>query len=317
MSAFQKATKKKAKLRLALFGASGSGKTYTALRIAKGLGGKVAVIDSERGSASKYSDRFDFDVVELDEQRIENYIGYINEAEKGGYEVLIIDSMSHAWQELLQEVEKIAQAQFKGNTWSAWSKGTPKQKSLVDALLQFNGHIIATMRSKTEWVIEQSNGKNKPTRVGMSPEQGKGIEYEFDLLIEITPEHYGNVLKDRTGKFQDKTIEKPDEKFGKELAKWLSDGIDAPVKEKIIAHVTTEETVAGFEGTAKPKVDFFDDTDKRNKAISAISKATSVKAVEAITSTAAKYLDDGTISEETYNEIQNEVTKKLLELQPK
>lgn len=257
MSAFQKATKKKAKLRLALFGASGSGKTYTALRIAKGLGGKVAVIDSERGSASKYSDRFDFDVVELDEQRIENYIGYINEAEKGGYEVLIIDSMSHAWQELLQEVEKIAQAQFKGNTWSAWSKGTPKQKSLVDALLQFNGHIIATMRSKTEWVIEQSNGKNKPTRVGMSPEQGKGIEYEFDLLIEITPEHFGNVLKDRTGKFQDKTIEKPDEKFGKELAKWLSDGIDAPVKEKIVAHVTTEETVAGFEGTANKRSDWY------------------------------------------------------------
>lgn len=230
MSVFQKATKKKSKLRLALFGASGSGKTYTALRIAKGLGGKVAVIDSERGSASKYSDRFEFDVVELDEQRIENYIGYISEAEKAGYDVLIIDSMSHAWQELLQEVEKIAQAQFKGNTWSAWSKGTPKQKSLVDALLNFNGHIIATMRSKTEWVIEQSNGKNKPTRVGMSPEQGKGIEYEFDLLIEITPEHYGNVLKDRTGKFQDKTIEKPDEKFGKELAKWLQDGVDVIAK---------------------------------------------------------------------------------------
>lgn len=257
MNAFQRATKKKAKLRLALFGASGSGKTYTALRIAKGIGGKVAVIDSERGSASKYSDRFDFDVVELDEQRIENYIGYINEAEKAGYEVLIIDSMTHAWQELLQEVEKIAQAQFKGNTWSAWSKGTPKQRSLVDALLNFNGHIIATMRSKTEWVIEQNNGKNKPVRVGMSPEQGKGIEYEFDLLIEITPEHYGNVLKDRTGKYQDKTIEKPDEKFGKELAKWLSDGVEAPKKEEIKAHITTEETVAGFEGEKLRSNDYY------------------------------------------------------------
>lgn len=257
MSAFQRATKKKAKLRLALFGASGSGKTYTALRIAKGIGGKVAVIDSERGSASKYSDRFDFDVVELDEQRIENYIGYINEAEKAGYEVLIIDSMTHAWQELLQEVEKIAQAQFKGNIWSAWSKGTPKQRSLVDALLNFNGHIIATMRSKTEWVIEQNNGKNKPVRVGMSPEQGKGIEYEFDLLIEITPEHYGNVLKDRTGKYQDKTIEKPDEKFGKELAKWLSDGVEAPKKEEIKAHITTEETVAGFEGEKLRSNDYY------------------------------------------------------------
>ena len=241
--AFVKATKKKAKLRLAIFGASGSGKTYTALRIAKGIGGKIAVIDSERGSASKYSDRFDFDVVELDEQRIENYIQNINEAEKGGYGVLIIDSMSHAWQELLQEVEKIAQAQFKGNTWSAWSKGTPKQKSLVDALLQFNGHIIATMRSKTEWVIEQNNGKNKPTRVGLSPEQGKGIEYEFDLLMEITPEHFANVLKDRTGKFQDKTIEKPDEKFGAELANWLNDGAEVLAKQKEEPNVTDDAEV--------------------------------------------------------------------------
>jgi len=228
MSVFNKATKKKSKLRLALFGASGSGKTYTALRIAKGLGGKVAVIDSERGSASKYSDRFDFDVVEMDEQKIDNYIGFINDAEKEKYDVLIIDSMTHAWQELLQDVEKIAQTQFKGNTWSAWSKGTPKQKSLVDALLGYNGHIIATMRSKTEWTLSDNNGKIKPTRVGLAPEQGKGIEYEFDLLIEITPEHVGSVLKDRTGKFQDKIIEKPDEKFGEQLAQWLSEGIEIP-----------------------------------------------------------------------------------------
>jgi len=173
--------------------------------------------------------RFEFDVVELDEQKIDNYIGFINDAEKEKYDVLIIDSMTHAWQELLQDVEKIAQTQFKGNTWSAWSKGTPKQKSLVDALLGFNGHIIATMRSKTEWTLsEGSNGKTKPTRVGLAPEQGKGIEYEFDLLMEITPEHYGTILKDRTGKFQDKIIEKPDEKFGKQLAEWLNDGIDEP-----------------------------------------------------------------------------------------
>jgi len=291
MSAFQKATKKKAKLRLALFGASGSGKTYTALRIAKGLGGKVAVIDSERGSASKYSDRFDFDVVELDEQRIENYIGYINEAEKGCYEVLIIDSMSHAWQELLQEVEKIAQAQFKGNTWSAWSKGTPKQKSLVDALLQFNGHIIATMRSKTEWVIEQSNGKNKPTRVGMSPEQGKGIEYEFDLLIEITPEHYGNVLKDRTGKFQDKTIEKPDEKFGKELSEWLSDGADIIKKEF--------------------------DHEKKTKAQHAITSATTEKQLDDFLALIKKYLDEGQVSQNTYDTLAKEIDTKLKQLQEK
>ena len=100
------------------------------------MGGKVAVIDTERGSASKYADRFDFDVCELTDHDIDNYVKFIGEA-AGEYDVLIIDSLSHGWADLLQEVEKLAQAKFRGNTWSAWSEGTPKQKKLVDALLSF------------------------------------------------------------------------------------------------------------------------------------------------------------------------------------
>lgn len=223
MSAFKKATKKQAKLRAALFGPSGSGKTFTALRIATGLGGKIAVIDTERMSASKYSDRFDFDVCELTDKSIDGYCKMIRSAV--GYDVLIIDSLSHGWQELLEQVEKLAQAKFRGNTWSAWSEGTPMQRELVDAILSFNGHVIATMRSKTEWTTaKQDNGKSAPVRVGLAPEQGKGIEYEFDLLLELTVDHICNVLKDRTGKFQDKLIDKPGEEFGKQLSDWLSDG---------------------------------------------------------------------------------------------
>ncbi len=237
MAGFKKATKAQAKARVAIFGPSGAGKTFTSLRVAKGLageGGRVAVVDTERGSASKYSDRFDFDVLDLEDQSIEGYVSAIEQADEAGYGVLIIDSLSHAWQTLLEEVEKLAKAKYRGNTWSAWSEGTPLQRRLVAAILGFRGHVIATMRSKTEWTtVDDGRGKKTPQRIGLAPEQGKGVEYEFDLLVEISTEHIANVIKDRSGKFQDRLIEKPDEKFGRELAAWLSDGTapaPAPVR---------------------------------------------------------------------------------------
>lgn len=232
---FAPATKKNLKLRCAIFGPSGSGKTFSALRIATGIAkaasGKIAVIDTERGSASKYSDRFKFDVCELPTFTVDSYVQAITEAGRAGYNVLIIDSMSHAWEELLQEVEKIAQTRFRGNTWSAWSEGTPIQRKFIDAILDFPGHIISTMRSDTEWAVENQNGKNKPVKVGLKPRQGKGIEYEFDLLMEGSPDHVFVVSKDRTGKFQDEMIAKPGEEFGEKLAAWLGEGVAAPAKE--------------------------------------------------------------------------------------
>jgi protein-tyrosine-phosphatase len=224
--AFKKATKAKSKLRAALFGPSGAGKTYTALSIASGMGKKIALIDSERGSASKYADRFDFDVVDLANKSVGEYCNYIDEAAAAGYEVLVIDSLSHAWQTLNEEVEKIADARYKGNYWAAWSEGTPMQRKLVNSLVSYPGHIIATMRSKTEWQTGGGEGnKSRPIRVGLAPEQGKGIEYEFDVLFEITPEHLATIIKDRTGKFQDRIIEKPDKSFGEELVAWLNEGV--------------------------------------------------------------------------------------------
>jgi hypothetical protein len=224
---FSKATKEQSKLRLALFGPSGSGKTYTALRLASGIGGRVALIDTERGSASKYADRFTFDTLELPQNNIDTYIEGIKAA--AGYDVLIIDSLSHAWQELLAEVDKIAKAKYQGNSWSGWSEGTRTQRGFIEALLDYDGHLIATMRSRTEWNVDkdEKTGKIKPTRVGLAPVQGKDIEYEFDLLLELSTEHVANVLKDRTGKYQDKIIEKPGEELGKELAAWLSEGAAA------------------------------------------------------------------------------------------
>lgn len=227
---FQKAVKSKSKLRCALFGPSGAGKTYSALSIAKGIGGKVAVIDSERGSASKYADKFDFDVVDLEKKSIDEYVQFIAEAGEAGYSVLIIDSLTHAWQDLLEEVEKLANAKYRGNTWSAWSEGTPKQRALVNAILSCPCHIMATMRSKTEWQTTQDDrGKSRPVRVGLAPEQGKGIEYEFDMLLELSTEHIANVIKDRTGMFQDKLLTKPGVEFGKELVEWLNTGVDEAI----------------------------------------------------------------------------------------
>ena len=237
---FKKASKKQSKLRLALFAPSGGGKTFTALRIASGIGGSVAVIDTEKGSASKYADRFSFDVSELTSPKIENYISLIEEAH--GYDILIIDSLTHGWQELLEEIDRIAKTKYRGNTWSAWSEGTPKQRSLVNAILSFPGHIIATMRVKTEWTTETDNkGKTRPVRVGLSPEQGKGIEYEFDLLMQVSEDHIGHVIKDRTGKFQDQLLDKPGEEFGAALKDWLDEGVENPVVKPESTESMTEE----------------------------------------------------------------------------
>jgi hypothetical protein len=227
--AFSKAERSQLYLRCALFGPSGSGKFFTALRMAQGIADKMrvpfAVIDTESRSASKYADRFQFDVDNLDKKTVDNYIASMNEAEKAGYKVLVIDSLSHAWRELTEEEDRITQASTSKNSVLSWAKVSPKQKRLVSAILSFPGHIIVTMRSKTEWIIgEEKNGKTAPEKLGLAPEQGKGIEYEFDLLVELNQRHEAVVTKDRTGKFQDETIEKPGEEFGVALYEWLANG---------------------------------------------------------------------------------------------
>ncbi|MEX2444470.1 MAG: ATP-binding protein [Alkalispirochaeta sp.] len=257
MSMFQKATKTKSKLRLALFGPSGAGKTYTALSLAQGIGGPIAVIDTEYGSAAKYADRFEFDAANANDPSIDEIIDVINEARD--YNVLIVDSLTHPWQELLAEIDQLAKTKYKGNTWSAWSDGTPKQKRLIRTILGFPGHFIATMRSKTEWTTtEGKNGSKTPQRVGLAPEQGKGIEYEFDMLMEISSEHVVQVIKDRTGKFQDKLIDKPGAKFGGEIASWLNEGAEPePTRDELLQEMVaimsdwTEEQKAPFREQAR------------------------------------------------------------------
>jgi len=254
--AFSKAERTQLYLRCALFGPSGSGKTMTALRMAKGIADKmkvpVAFIDTEARSATKYADRFTFQVDNLEKKTVDHYIASMDEAVKAGYKVLVIDSLSHAWRELTEEVDRITQASTSRNSVLSWAKVNPKQKRLINAILNFPGHLIVTMRSKTEWVIgEGKDGKTAPKMMGLAPEQGKGIEYEFDLLVEMNQAHQAVVTKDRTGKFQDEVIEKPGEDFGIALYDWLTSGTAA--KPKITVEQTAAKPQTSTSSVQKPK----------------------------------------------------------------
>lgn len=231
--AFVKAERKRSKLRLALVGPSGSGKTYTALKIAKGLGGKIAVIDTERGSASLYAgDVADFDVLELETHAVEKYLAGIRDAVKGGYDVLVIDSLSHAWAGkggLLEFVDETARKQRGGSSFSAWREATPLHNRLVDAILTAPLHVVATMRSKVEHVQEKDEkGRTVIRKVGMQPIMRDGVEYEFTLVGDLTQQHEMHVTKSRCSDFADALISEPGEGVGEQLLAWLNKGVDAP-----------------------------------------------------------------------------------------
>lgn len=226
--AFTKATKAKQKLRLAIDGVSGSGKTFTALSIASGLSEKIAVIDSEHGSSELYADRFSFDVMKLQKFQIEDYTGALYEAAANGYQVCIIDSTSHAWDALVERVERIASQKYSGNTFRAWGEGTPLQRKLIEAMLSYPGHLIVTCRSKTEYSVDkdEKSGRTTVRKVGTAAVQRQGFEYEFTMAMTMDANHVGLVTKDRTGKFQDMFIEKPGKELGEQLLDWLNTGAD-------------------------------------------------------------------------------------------
>lgn len=231
---FTKATRKKVKLRIALAGPSGSGKTLSSLLIAKGLGGKIACIDTEKGSASLYDHIVPFDVLELQPPYSpERYIEAIQEAEKAGYETLIIDSTTHEWNGaggVLELLEAVAKAKYRGNSWSAWNEMTPRHRAFIDAMLQSDMHIIATGRSKTETAQAEEGGKKKVVKLGMKIEQRDGFEYEFTTVLDLVHDgHYALASKDRTGLFVGDA--KPvTEETGKMLLAWLNAGISAQLE---------------------------------------------------------------------------------------
>ena len=227
---FQKARKSKIKARIAIDGPSGSGKTYTSLIAATALaqGGKIAVIDTERGSASLYSDKFEFDVLELDKFSPKTYIDAIEAAERAGYSVIVIDSLSHAWEGeggALDMVDNAAARSNSKNSYTAWRDVTPIHRRMVDAILQSSCHIIATMRSKTEYVLEtNSRGQQVPRKVGMAPIQRAGMEYEFTVVGDMDLDHRIVISKSRYEPLQDSVETKPTAEFFQPFVDWLSEG---------------------------------------------------------------------------------------------
>lgn len=222
----KKATRKQVKLRLNISAPSGAGKTYSALRMAKGLCGdwsKVAVIDTENGSASLYSDLGDFNVIDLHPPfQPEKYIQALNACVEAGIEVIIIDSSSHEWTCLLEENEVLAQASFRGNTWSAWSKTTPRHDKFVNAVLHCNAHVITCTRSKMETVMGE--GK-KVHKVGMKDQQREGWEYELTVSLNIDRDtHLAIPSKDRTNLFEGQQPFLITEETGVLIANWCNSG---------------------------------------------------------------------------------------------
>jgi hypothetical protein len=225
---FTKATRKQAKLRLALTGPSGSGKTYSALLMAKGMGGRIAVIDTERASASLYADVCDFDALDLAPPYTpEAFVEAVTAAEHAGYDTLIVDSITHEWSGIggcLELVDEIARAKYKGNSWSAWNDITPRHRAFLDKLMASNLHIIATMRSKTDTAQVEENGRKKVVKLGMKAEQRDGAEYEFTIVLDLVHDgHYATASKDRTGLFagDPKPITPA---TGRMLVDWLNSG---------------------------------------------------------------------------------------------
>ena len=230
---FTKAVRKKAKLRLALTGVSGSGKTYSALMLAKGLGGKIACIDTESCSASLYSHLIDFDVLELSAPfSPDKYIHAITQAEEAGYNVLIIDSLSAAWAGsggVLEMVDEITRSSKSKNSYMAWSTGSKEQEKLIQKILTSQIHIISCMRSKTAYeLMDNGQGRKTPVKIGLQPIQRDNTEYEFQVVFDISREnHFATVSKDRTELFGDSSFLIND-KIGKRLIEWLDNGVEAP-----------------------------------------------------------------------------------------
>ena len=229
MSLFKKAVKSESKLRLAITGPSGSGKTYTGLLIATALanGGDVAVIDTENGSASKYADVFEFDVAEMHAPfSPAKYVAAITEAANAGYKVILLDSLTHAWSGtggLLDIVDEAAKKSQSKNTYMAWKEGTPLQNQLIDAIIQAPIHVIATMRSKAEYVLETNDrGKQAPKKVGMAPIQRDGMEYEFDIVLQMTLDNDAIVEKTRCSAIAGRVLAKPGKELAATLSGWLS-----------------------------------------------------------------------------------------------
>ena len=231
-----------ARIKLALQAPSGAGKTYSALLLAKGiLNGdfsKVAIIDTENGSADLYAHLGDYNVISLRPPfSPEKYIEAIDVCLKGGMEVIILDSISHAWEFLIEY-----HSSMPGNSFTNWGKITPRQNAFINKILQSDAHFITTMRTKQDYVLNQKNGKFVPEKVGLKAVQRDGVDYEMTIVFDIDIKHFAKASKDRTGLFADKPEFIITEGVGRKIKDWCNSGESLQdVKDKIKACASLEQ----------------------------------------------------------------------------
>lgn len=229
---FEEASRAQAKARIALDGPSGSGKTWTALAIAEGLGGQIGVIDTERKSASKYAPPFRFKTLPMFTFDPRDLPKALAVAAGAGIDVLIIDSLSHFWMGtggMLEQVDKIAKKSGSGNSFTPWKDVKPIERAMIEALLAYPGHVIITMRTKTEWVItENDRGKKEPKKLGTKAEQREGLEYEFDIVGDLDLDHNMVISKSRMSDLADQVIARPAQPLGQQIRAWLAEGTEVP-----------------------------------------------------------------------------------------
>lgn len=216
---FQKATKENIKLRMALYGPPGCGKTYTALQLASCLGKRIGLIDTEHGSSRKYGNLFNFEVLELGKFGPSQYYNAIESAEESGFDYLIIDSLSHAWYAELDSV---------GSDVRNWAKIRPIERQLWDKIISSSCHIIATMRSKIEYEYgaTEISGKQKITsvrKIGTAPIQKEGSEYELDICGLLDDQNTLMISKSRCPEISSGIYPKPGKKFAEIVQNWLND----------------------------------------------------------------------------------------------
>lgn len=259
---FKRAQRIQRKFKGCIAGPSGSGKTWTALEIARGLAGesgRIAVADTEQSSAALYADNFAFDHVDLPNTSVKAYIEVIEAAAAAGYSVLVIDSLSHAWEYLLEEVDNV-QSRQRGNSFTAWKSITPIYKELVEAIVKAPIHIIATMRSKTDYVMEEVQGQDGKTRtvpkkVGLAPVFRQGGEYEFDWMGTIDLEHKLVVEKSRLPQFADRVISKPNFKIGAEIGAWLAGGAPEEMKPSAVQILKAAAAASDLETLGQHRIE--------------------------------------------------------------
>lgn len=273
MLQLKKATRKQVKLRLNISAPSGAGKTYSALKMAKGLCGdwsKVAVIDTENGSASLYSHLGDFNTIDLQPPYTpEKYTEALNACIKAGMEVVIIDSTTHEWACLIEENELLAQSKFRGNTWSAWSQTTPRHDKFINSILHSDAHVITCTRSKMETVMGDDK---KVKKVGMKDVQREGWEYELTVSLNIDRDtHLAVPSKDRTNLFEGKNPFLITEETGKEIANWCNSGesqLKVAINEmEIVATIDELKTVWSKYKNLQTNDEFLKAKDKRKEKL--------------------------------------------------